>query len=79
MNTPYIKQVDANGIVTNPITKEQPFLTVNSNRSRENRRANKPRFFGNHKGVSITTTKQYAYFRMVQIIGKKRIEHYILK
>lgn len=42
MNKPYIKQIDSLGRVQNPITKENPYLTVFPNR--KTRRSKPPRF-----------------------------------
>lgn len=42
MNTPYIKQTDSLGTCQNPITKENPYLTVFPNRKM--RRNKPPRF-----------------------------------
>lgn len=39
MNTPYVKSLDSNGKVTNPITKEKPYLnSFASNRGNRKKR-----------------------------------------
>lgn len=79
----YKKIYDANGILTNPITKDSPF--VNAGTSRSQRRA-KQRPFNNSNKLSnvvtrIGTTKQgrgifLRYIQEVQSIGRKRIVHF---
>lgn len=44
---PYVKQFDAEGNITNPITKEKPYLTSTSSRGgKKFRRTNNSRGFG---------------------------------
>lgn len=77
-NQPYVKEYNDQGELTNPI--KGSFPTADPNNSRSNRRAIKSnsRFKGNKKGISLTVGRKFKYRREVQLIGSKRIEHYIL-
>jgi hypothetical protein len=46
--------------------------------NRSARRSKPTRFGGNNKGWNMTVTPVARYKRTVQMIGKKRIEHYVL-
>lgn len=80
MNKPYVKQLDENGVVINPITKLNPHL--NQFESRRDRRFRPLRFINNRKGVHLTVYKDIKYSREVQVLfctkteRVKRIEHY---
>lgn len=78
MNTPYVKEYDANGVVTNPITKDNPYLHQYPNRkARKNRQ---PRFMGNNKGVNLLLMGKFGefkYLKVMQRIGNKVIFHTI--
>lgn len=78
-NQPYVKQYgeDANGItiVTNPITKENPFLNIAPSNRGNNK---KSRFMGNTSGAKLVVGQKFKYRKSIQVIGTKRIEHYIL-
>lgn len=75
MNTPYVKQYNDDGSVANPIEGKLESKFPN----RRMRRTRPERFRGNHKGTSLTVTGNSAYFRVIQDIGGKLIEHYVLK
>lgn len=55
INEPYVKQYDANGLVLNKITKQNPL--VNPNPNRRQRRFNAGREMSNKKGISLVVTK----------------------
>lgn len=79
-NTPYIKEYNTEGVLTNPIKGAY----INQFPTRKNRRVSKERFFGNGKNTPLTIFKNSKFLRVRQIIkgneGKKKtIEHYILK
>lgn len=75
MNKPYVKQYNEDGTISNPIQG----IFVNKFPNRSKRRFTAPRFRGNHKGVSLTESGRSVYFRVLQIVDGKRIEHYLLK
>ena len=76
MNVPYKKNYDENGVLINPIVEKlENFFP---NRSERRKVKQKARFFGNGKNVSLTVTKTSRYLRRIQLIGSKRVEHYVL-
>lgn len=74
-NKPYVKEYDENGILVNPITKENPFSNVAPSNRGNNR---KSRFMGNTSGAKLVVGRAFKYRKSIQVIGTKRIEHYIL-
>jgi hypothetical protein len=80
MNKPYIKQLNQDGIVSNPI--EGSYL--HSEQNRKQRRLKPLRFMSNRRGVSITIDNSLRYIRTIQLIklldgSIKRIGHYVLR
>lgn len=58
MSKPYVKRYDAQGVLLNPITKHEPYMSTEPNRAAG--RMQQPRFRDNHKGISLVivgTTK----------------------
>ncbi len=79
MNTPYIKQYDNNGELIDPITKNNPIVSLHPNRAA--RRKKVLRFYGNGKNCHLTVTKISKHKRVMQFIlpkegNKKTIYHY---
>lgn len=68
-NTPYVKQYDENGLVTNPIVGGYKNAD-NSNRS--SRRQRDARFFGNGKQYPLSVSRTVKYLRSIQIVPAKR-------
>lgn len=80
MNKPYVKILDNNGIVTNPINKE--YISVFPNRSE--RRLLPARFKKQNKGINLIIVGKFKYRKIIQEIllkngSIKRIEHTQLK
>ena len=71
MNKPYVKSFDENGVLLNPITKENPYINAYPNRA--SRRKREPRFRGNQNGSSLTIIGNQAYHRVIQFIPSKII------
>lgn len=65
-NIPYVKSYDENGVLTNPITKSNPY--VNRFPNRATRKKREPRFKGNGKNCSLTIIGNKAYYRVAQFI-----------
>lgn len=79
-NQPYVKVLDANGLVTNPIILSYQ----NEFANRSTRRQKDAPFKGNGKNFSLTVTGKLRYLRVVQEIllkdgSIKRIGHYVLR
>lgn len=77
-NTPYRKIYDENGVLTNPITKMYPSKVHPNRRERKYEMKNK-RFTNNRKTCAMTVLHPQRWYRVVQYIGGKRIEHYLEK
>jgi hypothetical protein len=80
MNTPYKKQINANGEVANPIKG----IYKNEFPNRKTRRMRPEKFKGNGKNFSLTVTGKLRYSRNIQEIiladgSIKRIRHYVLR
>jgi len=74
---PYVKQLDANGVVINPVSNH-----VWNGSNRQNRRAKEPRAFNNSKNCQMLVTKTYRWIKSVQFISQKdgsikRINHLV--
>ena len=76
MNIPYVKEYNTNGQVVNAITKDTPYLSTSQNR-RDKKSANKFRFHNNRNTFPMTVIGADKYYKVLQWIGSKRIEHYI--
>lgn len=80
MNKPYVKIIE-NGLVSNPI--DGAYLNEHPNRRERRSQLQKQRHRGNHKGVSLVTVREgnkiVAYFRTIQMIGNKIVNHYLKK
>lgn len=74
-NIPYVKQYNPDGTIANPIKESYESKLPN----RRQRKGKQPRFIGNGKNNHMTITGRFRYDRKVQLIGKKRIEHNVLK
>ncbi len=85
-NTPYVKQFDENGKVTNPI--KGSYLHEFENREERRAKLQKDRFHGESKNHHLTVAKSSKYKRVRQVIncedkhgvttGERRvIEHYV--
>lgn len=77
INTPYVKQYNSKGVLTNPI--EENYLNHNPNRAQ--RRSKPPRFLNNKKGIQLSISrgldgKVKKWYKKVQHIGNKTIIHY---
>lgn len=78
----YIKQYDSNGLVANPITKEQPFINIGksrrerrfSQRKSNNRKGDGLVVFGNMK-YRIIKQHMHVYNFEVVSIGGSKIKH----
>lgn len=89
MNTPYIKNYNEEGVLTNPIFKKKtesgrylPFF-INEYPNRRSRRENPVRFKSNKKGHQLVIGANMKYFKKIQTIVSKdgkitRIQHYSL-
>lgn len=75
MNTPYVKQYNELGELTNPINGRYQSL-VGANR--RGRRAKQARFQNNKKGFKMIIVGSDRYFKRIQWIGDKQIIHYDL-
>lgn len=80
MNTPYVKKLNENGEVINPIKGSY----LHQEQNRKQRRLKLERFVNNRKTFHLTVTKTLKYARKVQEIllkdgSVKRIGHYILR
>lgn len=80
MNTPYRKEFNANGEVTNQIKG----IYKNEFPNRKTRRMKPEKFRGNGKNFSLTVTGKLRYSRDIQEIilqdgSIKRIGHYVLR
>ena len=75
MNTPYVKTFDEQGLVSNEITKNNPYVNNSSNRKKRRELLQKNRFNGNKKGISISVIGGFKYKRIVQLVNGKRILH----
>jgi hypothetical protein len=75
-NIPYVKQYNEDGTIANPIKGSYESKLPNRSQRRNNKQ---PRFVGNGKNHHMTITGRFRYDRRIQIIGKKRIEHYVLQ
>jgi hypothetical protein len=87
-NIPYRKRYDENGVLLNPITEKNPYISPFNNRA--SRRFRKTRFRGNNKRCSLSVSSQMAFHRVIQeapimekdelgypvCVGIKRIQHY---
>lgn len=71
MNTPYKKVLDEQGFVSNPITKNQPFVSFGKNRKQRREILQKNPFKGNKKGISLSVSGQIKYSRTIQEIKCK--------
>lgn len=71
----YIKKYDNNGLVTNPITKEQPY--INSGMNRKQRRITQ-RKSNNRKGDGLVVTGGLKYRIVKQHIPGGLIVHSVL-
>ena len=67
-NRPYVKIYDANGEVTNPITKHNPHLNVSMSRSQRKEAIGSKRHRGNNKGNAIVVVGTVKYFKYLQVI-----------
>jgi hypothetical protein len=85
-NTPYVKKYGNNGLVANPITKQNPYLhqhenTIDVRNSMKNSKNNKKgirlvvRNLG--KGVFAKYKVVTQFFQKPNFKGKKQINHYI--
>jgi hypothetical protein len=91
MNEPYVQSYEENGVLLNPITKENPYLHQNENRKQRRKELQKFRFHGNGKNYHLTVVKTAKYVRSKQVVfcrdkktgkltGKRKvIEHYLNK
>ena len=83
LNVPYVKKYDTKGEVSNPITKEKPYVNEFENRKQRREHLNQPDFRGNTKGVSLTVNREAKFYRFIQQLvdkktGKRKsILHYI--
>lgn len=68
----YTKKYDENGLLTNPITKEKPFVNIGENR--EQRRFMQ-RKSNNRKGNGMVVFKSMRYKVVKQITGNGLIVH----
>lgn len=69
MNTPYVRQMDANGTLANPITKENPYVSIHPNR--RERRHHPGRFRGNNKGHAIVEFGGKRWEKILQHVRAK--------
>lgn len=82
MNTPYVKEYNEEGIVSNPI--KEVYTTKGDNRRQRRAVKQKSRFFGNGKQARLVVHKNGRYKKVVQYVMDNdsdkinRIEHYIL-
>lgn len=81
MNKPYVKEYNALGEVSNPITKSNPYISGQSQRSATREIYNKVPFHGTGKNFPLTVTKNAKYLRFTQIErdkegNRKVILHY---
>lgn len=77
-NTPYVKEYK-NGVLTNPITKEEPYISGASTKQRS-----KMRGANNRKGNGLVVTRlgAYAFLKYTQVkqyFNGKVVTHSILK
>jgi len=82
MNSPYVRKLNLDGDVQNPITKSKPYFHSEPNR-RERRKILQPHpLFGCGKSVPLTVLANAKYLRYRQVIllkngVRKTIEHYL--
>lgn len=80
----YTKVYNEQGELTNPITKNNPFISGASQRTQKRSYMKSERFKGNGKNHPLTVVKTLKYLRHVQVINQKdgtvkRLHHYILQ
>lgn len=75
LNAPYVKNYDEKGLLSNPIVGQYP----NQGDNRRARRAKETPFIGNGKQYPLTVSGNQKYVRHVQVIGDKKILHYLSK
>ncbi len=68
-NTPYRKQINELGIVNNPITAANPYISYDKNRKQRRESLQKDRFHGESKNLHLTVSGQFKYERFKQYIG----------
>jgi hypothetical protein len=80
-NIPYVKHLDENGLISNPIVGN--LITKFANRKNRRQIKQKSRFHGESKNTHLSVNKYSKYLRVKQLEkdkhgNKKFIEHYIL-
>lgn len=73
MNTPYVKQYNELGELTNPIDGALRHAFPN----RRARRAKKFRDWNNKSSFKMTVIGNYRFAKRIQVIGDKQILHYV--
>ena len=81
MNTPYVKEYNDQGIVSNPIRGKYENLSPNRQARRSHK--NEPRFKNNRNVNHLVVGPNFKYRKRIQIEfdkdgNRKKIEHYIL-
>ncbi len=76
MNTPYRKEYE-NGVLKNPITKEEPYINTAMNRKARREILNKKREFNNRKTFPLVVVgygkgKFYKYTKRIQTFVTKK-------
>lgn len=75
MNIPYQRKYDKEGNLTNPI--KTAYVNEFPNRQSRRKSVRRERFHNNRKTFPLVVTPSSKYLKQIQVIGNKRIEHYV--